>query len=423
MASQALAPPAAAPFAIAGFAALVLLVALAQLDAVGNRLSDAMPISLYTFTYAATAGLALLAWYDGQPSRTPTAPLRGWRLAGLFFLWALFSWTLSRNRAEGWAYLVDLAAAMGLVPLIAILADTSARLRALIWTIILSGTVSAVIVHIDFLTGERLVSAAEAAVSAEFSGFARSAGGSDENPTTAAQMLMVSIGLMLGYLAIERRGRAALAGLLLLCLSALAIMAARSAIFGLAVMLVLLLASLRARRSAAVVGAAALALGLAALIFLPPAFVDRFLALGDWSSDPTLFRRFAYLRVGVDLFAQSPIWGVGPGNFPEYFASSDYRFLSGRVPGERELHNTYLDSAAELGLVGLTLLLALLGAALAGVRPQRHALEWPAFGLYLALAGLAFASFFMPNKDMRYLWILLALAFQWSRLRARGAAS
>jgi hypothetical protein len=29
----------------------------------------------------------------------------------------------------------------------------------------------------------------------------------------------------------------------------------------------------------------------------------------------------------------------------------------------------------------------------------------------------------MPNKDMRYLWILLALAFQWGRLRARDAAS
>ena len=423
MASQALAPPAATPFANAGFATLVLLVALAQLDAVGNRLSDGLPVSLYTMTYAATAGLALLAWYDGQSSRTRTAIPLGCRLAGLFFLWALFSWTLSRNRVEGWEYLVDLAAAMGLLPLISVLANTPARLRALIWTIILSGVVSAAIVHIDFLTGQRLVSAAEAAVSAEFSGFARSAGGSDENPTTAAQMLMVSIGLMLGYLAVEKRGRAILAGLLLLCLSGLAIMAARSAVLGLAVMVVLLLASLRARRSAAVVGAAALVLGLAALMFLPAAFVDRFLALSDWSSDPTLFRRFAYLRVGSDLFAQSPVWGVGPGNFPNYFASSEYRFLSGRVPGERELHNTYLDSAAELGLVGLALLLALLGAALAAVRSQRRALEWPALGLYLALAGLAAASFFMPNKDMRYLWILLALAFQWGRLRARDAAS
>jgi O-antigen ligase len=87
----------------------------------------------------------------------------------------------------------------------------------------------------------------------------------------------------------------------------------------------------------------------------------------------------------------------------------------------RELHNTYLDVAVELGAIGLALFLAMVGAALAEVRkafagPQQAA----ALALMLALVGLLVASFFMPNKDMRYLWLLLGLAFQCGRMaRAR----
>jgi O-antigen ligase len=169
------------------------------------------------------------------------------------------------------------------------------------------------------------------------------------------------------------------------------------------------------------------ALLLAGAILLSPGLVDRVTALADWGKDPTLFRRTTYLRVGFDLLQHSPVWGIGPGNFPLYFVGDEYRYLPGRSPIERELHNTYLDVAVELGLVGLALFLALLGKALVEARRALTAGgDLPAMGLalLLALIALVVASFFMPNKDMRYLWLLLGLAFQCGRLaHARSVAA
>jgi O-antigen ligase len=414
------------PISAAAFASLIVLIAFAQLDAVGNRLSAGLPTSLYTLFYGLTAALAAVALFDGRGSRLAGVPAGGARLAGGLLLWALFAWTLSRYRTEGWDYWVDFLVAAGLLALVVALVDSERRLRAVIWTMIASGLVSALIVYIDYSTGERLVSTAEAAVSAEFDGFARSAGGSDQNPTTAAQMLMVSAGLLLGQ--IVRHGRYRLAGALLLlaCLGALGIMSARSAVLGLVAMAGLVLLSLRRERGSAIVAAGLLGLLALALFLAPPALVERFAVLGDWSGDPTLYRRLSYLRAGADLFAGSPIWGVGPGNFPLYFAGADFRYLPGREPVPRELHNMYADVAVELGIVGFLLFAALVVKGLrsaAAAAKLSNPLGWSGFAVMLALSGLLVASFFMPHKDMRYLWIMLGLALQCGRLAARREAT
>lgn len=410
----------------AAFASLLALVVLAHLDAVGNRLSAGLPVSLYTMLYGLPVALAALALFDSGGSRLAAVPARGARLTALLFLWALFAWTLSAYRAPGWEYLVDLAAAMGLLLLVTALVDSPERLRAAIWTMILSGLASALIVYWDYATGQRLVSTAPAAVTAEAFGYARSSGGSDQNPTTAAQMLMVGVGLLLGQMVRSGR-RLPLAGAILVtCVVALALMSARSAIIGALVIAALILLSLRRQRAFAVALAALLGVIGIVVLVAPPTVAERFIALGNWSEDPTLFRRLAYLRAGGDLLAGSPLWGVGPGNFPLYFTGEEYRFLPGRAPEPRELHNTYLDAAVELGLAGFAILAALLVTALAACRRGFGApspLGWASYAIFLALSGLLVASFFMPNKDMRYLWILLGLAFQAGRMAAAREAA
>jgi O-antigen ligase len=209
---------------------------------------------------------------------------------------------------------------------------------------------------------------------------------------------------------------------IVLCLGALGLMAARSAFLGLLPALGLFLWAVRRERIFPLVLLGVFGLIAGALI-LSPALLERVVALADWGRDPTLVRRTTYLTIGLDLFRQSPVWGIGPGNFPSYFVGDEYRFMPGRTPIMRELHNTYLDVAVELGTVGFILFAAVLCAALndlrrafAGAGPDQAA----AFALILALAGLLLASFFMPNKDMRYLWLLLGLAFQCGRMaRAR----
>jgi O-antigen ligase len=419
-------PAAADPLRLLSFAALLGLVLFSVLDAVGNRLTDGLPLSAYALCYGATMLLALACMAGERRPRLSGIPAPGARWAVALLLWAVAAWTLSTHRAEGWDYLKGFALAIGPMILVVRLADTPQRLEKILWTVLLGGAASALIVHYDILSGGRLVSRATAAVSAEYGGVARSAGGSDENPTTAAHMILVSLALALGLLAGKARHKAALVLAAIAMIAALGLMGARSAIVGAAVLALLLL--WRQRRSAVFplyVGLFLLA-GTAAFLLAPATLGTRFLAVFDWSLDPTLYRRMTYLRVGIDLWADSPMWGVGPGNFPLHYADAEYRYLPGREASPRELHNTYLDVAVELGLVGLALFAALLVSALrsvrAGLTSAGRNLRGASLAIGLALAVLLVASIFMPNKDMRLLWIVLGLAVQCGRLRAAEAS-
>lgn len=433
MSSAPAAPAAAAPplpanavsFSDLGFAAFLALIVFAQLDAVANRLSAGLPVTLYSGLYVLAFGFALAAWAGDRGTRLTGIPAPGVRAAAAFFLWALVAWALADHGDAGRAYLQSLAKAMGLLVLAILLVDTPQRLRAAVWAVIAAGLVSALIVYGDSATGSRLVSTSDAAATAQFGGVPRSAGGSDENPTTAAQMLLVSTALAMGLFADAPAMRRVVAVAVAVCVGALALMAARSAILGLIVAGAMLLFTLRRDRVFPwlLVGLATL---VALALLLAPATLDRIAALGDWARDPTLFRRTTYLAVGFDLFAQSPVWGIGPGNYPLYFVGEEYRYLPGRAPVMRELHNTYLDAAVELGIVGLALFLVVAGSAVAAARralggePRLRAVG---LGLAFALAALLVASLFMPNKDMRYLWLLVGLAVQAGRMARRRRAA
>jgi len=139
-------------------------------------------------------------------------------------------------------------------------------------------------------------------------------------------------------------------------------------------------------------------------------------------------------------FREHPVLGLGAGAFPSQ--SND---LLRRTPGVdfsvyrlREsgqfVHNTYLESFAELGIVGGVLFLALIVAAFMTL----HALvrQASAHGdlflaalsraLQLALLGFALTSVFLSAQTHRTLWVLLGLALALARIvadKGRDAAT
>ncbi|WP_294192980.1 O-antigen ligase family protein [uncultured Sphingomonas sp.] len=403
---------------------LIVYAVLTQLDAVANRLSGGSPIGTTELTLAALIGATVLIFLlprDVAPARAYGST--GARLIALMFCWAVVSWTLSAHKAEGLSYLSKLLVAVAPALCTLVIADRPARIRLLLWAIIAAGAVSAAIVVIEARTGTRLVSTSVAATTAGFEGVARSAGGSDQNPTTAAQMLLVSVALAAALLfSGERRFRLIYAGVVALGTLALVLGSARSAIIGLAVAFGLIALSLRRKPYFPLLIVAGLVACVGAIPFLPPTLLERFSAVTDFGRDQTLFRRITYLRIGFDLLQQSPLWGVGPGNFPLYYLLPDYRWMPGRELYPRELHNTYLDAAVEYGLVGFVAFVAALGHALASAWRAAHArnptLARSAFAVGVALAALMAASFFMPHKNLRYLWLMVAIAVQCGRLRA-----
>lgn len=139
-------------------------------------------------------------------------------------------------------------------------------------------------------------------------------------------------------------------------------------------------------------------------------------------------------NVGMSMVRHNPMIGQGFGSFEVSF----YRYLYGgdvavdprwaiqNVWGQRAAHNVYLSTAAELGVVGLGLLLLALGAHAAGpLRVVRRASEVHGNSgpVAVALLGMFTSLLLMSNTcdtfGTKETWLLLAL-MQAGALRAPG---
>ena len=409
-----------------GVALLAGFAVFAQLDAISNRIAGSLPVTPLSILIAgipATALLILLLPGNG-PARARGAD--GARLILMLMAWAVVCWTMSDHRSEGLSYLIKLFTAVAPALCLLIVIDRPRAMLLLVWAMIGAGVVASATVLVEAKTGTRVFSTALAAVTADFDGVARSAGASDQNPTTAAQMLMTSAAMALGLLfSGEKRGRLLLLGAVGIGAVALALMSARSAILGFAGGAGIVMLSLRHHRAFPLMVAGAIVVGAVGLWFAPPTLWERFAAIGDFGKDQTLFRRVSYLRIGADLIMHSPVWGVGPGNFPLHYLGDDYRWMPGREPFPRELHNTYLDTMTEYGVVGFAIFAALVSHALLSLWRAATGggeLGRVAFAVSIGLVALLIGCFFMPHKDFRYLWLVLAMAIQCGRLRAGASA-
>ncbi|MCL6441244.1 MAG: O-antigen ligase family protein, partial [Thermoleophilum sp.] len=128
--------------------------------------------------------------------------------------------------------------------------------------------------------------------------------------------------------------------------------------------------------------------------------------------------------VATRMIEANPLLGVGVGNFPE--EAGRYLLVPGLlretqfiVVDPKVAHNAYLEVAAETGLPGLALFIALLGTAFASCRRawlraeaigDRH-LSVAARALFVALVAYAVAIVWLSQQYGKQLWLLLALAF------------
>jgi hypothetical protein len=105
---------------------------------------------------------------------------------------------------------------------------------------------------------------------------------------------------------------------------------------------------------------AAVAVALIVVLAFPSALR---LDLGNTKSlDDATSGRYELMRGGVDLAGDRPLWGWGSGAFPEEYLAHGFGARSDAVSAS---HTIPLTVAAEQGLIGLAVYLALLAAALA----------------------------------------------------------
>jgi O-antigen ligase len=128
----------------------------------------------------------------------------------------------------------------------------------------------------------------------------------------------------------------------------------RAALITMALVLGLIVAVRLVRVTAVGVAAACVAC-MAALPLVPSAIWDRVLDLSNYTLErsDTLRARFTYWEEGVSMFADNWLLGIGIGNQTEL-----PRRLSDRIymPPNSTVHNEYLQSLLETGLLGYPLL-------------------------------------------------------------------
>jgi len=135
-------------------------------------------------------------------------------------------------------------------------------------------------------------------------------------------------------------------------------------------------------------------------------------------ADGAIRGRTTQMLAAWNVFLDHPVLGVGPGQYAPVY-SVQYQTLPGvafrdlSVP--RRAHSLYLEMAAELGLVGLTVFLALVGLLLRDLwRERRGAHSGQRSDLVtafaLALVGYLATAVFLHLSFERYFWLLVALA-------------
>lgn len=240
----------------------------------------------------------------------------------------------------------------------------------------------------------------------------RLAGLFDPNYFAASLLPALLVALFLLLAPGPRRGRILVGAVAAIDLIAFVLTQSRGGLVGLGVALVAAVALAgRARPRVLALVLVIAAAGLGYYVLAAPSHVTSSSSSGrsdEW-------------RIAGRMFAGHPLGGVGLGNFgvvePSYSTQTlnldRVRFV---VNFRQRVHNTYLEVAAEEGVVGVALLLLVLGAAirysgrsLAGLARARDELEPWARGLVAGAVGMLTAYFFLSAQWEKQLWLVLGL--------------
>ncbi len=245
-------------------------------------------------------------------------------------------------------------------------------------------------------------------------------GGTIADPNLLAAVLVVSFVLAVALAATTRSFaiRFSLAGAAALSLVSVFLTASRGGLVGLAAALVTAIVLARGRRAAALGGAlVVVAVSVIYVGAFDPGAAHRYATADGGNGRTDLW------KVGWRMAEANPVRGVGAGNFRDASAHyvltepgkiADSEFI---IDQPRFAHNVYLEVLAELGVIGLALFLALLGAAIGtGLKAARRfaergesSMELLSRAVVVSLVALLAMDFFLSDQFSKQLWLLLAL--------------
>jgi O-antigen ligase len=178
-----------------------------------------------------------------------------------------------------------------------------------------------------------------------------------------------------------------------------------------------------------------ISVGLIVFQFIPDQYTNRITSLFTFlpgnsktsaQVDTSIQGRAAANIVGWHMFLDNPVFGVGVGNFRVRY--DYYARLAGVVRETTSAHNLYLEIAAERGFMGFLSFAAILYFCFRALqRTRKEALESGMVelagicdALTIGLAGYLTASLFLHGSYVRYLWVLLGIAYSTPQAKQIG---
>ncbi len=155
--------------------------------------------------------------------------------------------------------------------------------------------------------------------------------------------------------------------------------------------------------------------GLAIYAILPEGMFEEYHRAGQ---DPTSIDRLAHWEFGMDVVRDKPILGVGYHNWLDYCNFMNPNGLGwGMRPVCRLPHNTYIETAAELGIPGLfvyvwiALFMFRLNACtrINAKKSQNTLVQYLAHGLDGGLVGYLVSTFFFSELFFPDFWVQFAM--------------
>ena len=162
-------------------------------------------------------------------------------------------------------------------------------------------------------------------------------------------------------------------------------------------------------------GSVVLSLLVAFFFILSPGLQTRLISISS-STNQSNTERLSIWQATVKMIADHPLLGVGPDNFGERYQTR-YILPSARERHQRDAHNTYLSTAAELGLLGLIAFLNLTGQLLiAFFRRARQSVvpAWPLAGFLVVLGFCIYGtmnSLINTFWAVRLFWLMVGISF------------
>ncbi|MCW2924867.1 MAG: O-antigen ligase family protein [Thermoleophilia bacterium] len=243
--------------------------------------------------------------------------------------------------------------------------------------------------------------------------------GTFTDPNEYASAMVASIGLGFGAMgaARTRLGTAACAAGMALCSYGVLTSQSRGGLLALVVVAGVVVLSSRGRERVRMMGASFVLLATLSLVLVATptgqASLSR-ITTGDSSGRADLW------RIAGLMFKAEPVHGVGLGNFP----AESTRYVDGKTQhtelfqngAPRTTHNSYLEIAAELGVLGLITFGTFAGGAvllaMRGLRRARRLGDEVTIhlgrGVVAATLGMLATCIFLSNHYGELLWTLLA---------------